>query len=99
MSKITDILHKRFERVARLLAEFNHTDLRTKKACDINRYSFLLADTESEILKAQWIDGPPKDTGEGRYLLVMSAEIKPVVWDTTEGSLKGDYIDDSLNSK
>ena len=51
---------------------------------------------EAEILAAQWIDGPPKDTGEGRFVLVQSRGYKVTtterIWDATQDRL--DFIID-----
>ena len=45
-----------------------------------------------ELLKSQWIDGPPKDTGKGKFLLVMhhtlDGKFHERVWDATQDRLE-----------
>ncbi len=85
MSKITDeqlsIIHQHNKRLAKSLG--HELKLANPDMIAENMK------TAKGILESQWIDGPPKDTGKGKFLLVMTKEVEPRFWDRSEGNLNG----------
>lgn len=85
MSKIIKILDDFIIPFLKYVDVGNRDQRATKKWEEIKH------DFVKQILAAQWIDGPPKDAGKGRFVLVYKDKdtglVSRTIWDSSEDSL------------